>query len=414
MVKRLAIARVRSLLALQLFSTVGLALSALADPIVALPLVEGSGPGQVGIDRGDTRAFDTMPSFKVDAQGRLIVSDGLNERVLIVDSGGALLTTIQLSVAEAGGVQHLLALEGGRLVTAFDSGGVTTLVQYDYTGKELRRTTLPSGSLFAALEGGGFVYLLASGGQRYRVYDAEFGLLDQADQPPGELGSVRAAEVGEERTLVIAEYPDRCFAFVDAGAGFDSVQRFGDALTVLAPSSIWTVRIDSAPSGVLLPESEYGPDPLGDEAFFEADVEPDLIVQYRDLQIGADGEVYALRNRPEDIAIVRFDRATLPPATEGIEASDNTPPEFTPVPAAKVIVGTKYEVVLEVDDADGDYVVTEAASLPEGARFDEMMRLLRWTPAEDQLGLHQLVIRARDSGCGETELTIQVEVVEQP
>src|SRR2546427_12217843 len=63
-----------------------------SSSIVTLP--EGRGLGEVGVIHGDVRAYDTLPSFAVDAAGNLVVADSVNSRIQIFDRTGALTSVI--------------------------------------------------------------------------------------------------------------------------------------------------------------------------------------------------------------------------------------------------------------------------------------------------------------------------------
>jgi hypothetical protein len=96
---------------------------------------------------------------------------------------------------------------------------------------------------------------------------------------------------------------------------------------------------------------------------------------------------------------------------------ENLPPKIELWPArynqAEIVarVGRKLELNLEVSDAEGAPLSVSALGLPDGAKFSEELRALRWTPAPAQRGAHLLRFVASD-GVKQTSRTLHIEVTD--
>jgi len=61
-----------------------------------------------------------------------------------------------------------------------------------------------------------------------------------------------------------------------------------------------------------------------------------------------------------------------------------------------VKAGTKLEVIVVAEDADGDPLVVQALGLPPGAAFDGALHRLTWSPTLGQTGTHVVVFSVSD------------------
>lgn len=93
-----------------------------------------------------------------------------------------------------------------------------------------------------------------------------------------------------------------------------------------------------------------------------------------------------------------------------IVAPPNRPPRFTSAPVVDVSIGSVYSYDADADDADGDEVAYFPLMLPDEANIDPATGVIDWTPTDDQLGNHHVVIEARDGrgGVATQEYTINV------
>jgi hypothetical protein len=66
----------------------------------------------------------------------------------------------------------------------------------------------------------------------------------------------------------------------------------------------------------------------------------------------------------------------------------NFEPIFSPMEAIVLSEGEKLELLLEVEDVDGDNLVFTATNLPEGAELDVYDGILRWKPGAHNAGRH--------------------------
>ena len=75
----------------------------------------------------------------------------------------------------------------------------------------------------------------------------------------------------------------------------------------------------------------------------------------------------------------------------------NEPPRIRDIDLLDAVVDQPYGAVFGADDPDGDAVFWLLDSGPRGARLDTDTGVFIWTPAQDQLGLHDVELRAMDS-----------------
>lgn len=374
-------------------------------------LSEGDAPGQVGVSRGALRVYDVLPSFQVDAQGNVVIGDDVNNRLSIFNPDGSFRGQIT-GFAPNYSANDFLLLAGEEIVTRLIRTGYDTLSVFDYQGTEKASLNVPPGELVDALPAGGFVFGV-SGTGRYLIYDNGLALLGETDTFPGALGEITELPT-DEGILVLVEYPDLCFSFIDAGMGMENFYRHGDRLVVVSGDSAWTLNPDGSASGVILPPSEFGEDPADSVPPDEdlADTEPELVVEYLAPVIGRNGAVYALRRTPGALEIIKYNIAELPPDDQGILPVVNTPPEITFVGNTSVYPNETLQVRIVANDADGDTVRLEVSGVPEGARYDPRDRKLEWVPATGQVGQYMIQVRASDTTCGVSTLPLLVEVLQ--
>lgn len=91
-------------------------------------------------------------------------------------------------------------------------------------------------------------------------------------------------------------------------------------------------------------------------------------------------------------------------------SAQNREPQIVSVPPRIGLVGSPYRYNLTARDADGDTVLWQLASAPQGASLDPQRGTLRWTPAEDQTGLHTFTVRVLDTQFAFSEQTFTVDV----
>ena len=89
---------------------------------------------------------------------------------------------------------------------------------------------------------------------------------------------------------------------------------------------------------------------------------------------------------------------------------NNSAPAIVSNPALAATVGRQYAYDLEAIDPDGDLVALGLDSGPIGMRFDAENGKLLWTPTAEQLGPHQVSIRASDPNGASTSHTFEINV----
>lgn len=114
--------------------------------------------------------------------------------------------------------------------------------------------------------------------------------------------------------------------------------------------------------------------------------------------------------------LIRGVRADLEgcPSTVGPTPTpaENRPPEVLPPAVYRTYPGFPIRVSLSAVDPDGDSLTFEAAEMPEGAALDPETGVFSWTPAADQTGAWEIVVRITDSGSPPawTEIVLPVRV----
>lgn len=78
----------------------------------------------------------------------------------------------------------------------------------------------------------------------------------------------------------------------------------------------------------------------------------------------------------------------------------NTPPNVTSTPPTFASIGNAYSYAVRATDIDGDVLTFAAITLPTGMTIDSQSGLIRWTPAANQLGSHEVAFRVDDGQGG--------------
>lgn len=89
-------------------------------------------------------------------------------------------------------------------------------------------------------------------------------------------------------------------------------------------------------------------------------------------------------------------RPTLPTRDPGQSA--NTPPTIAGAPAAKVNVGSSYNMTPAAEDADGDTLAFSVRNRPAWANFNTATGQLTGTPAAEHAGAHENVVVSVSDG----------------
>src|SRR5205823_4933034 len=94
----------------------------------------------------------------------------------------------------------------------------------------------------------------------------------------------------------------------------------------------------------------------------------------------------------------------------------NLAPKITSTPTFAATVGRSYAYNLTGSDPDGDPLVWSLDVAPAGMFIDPSLGTLRWTPADDQLGTQNVVIRLLDGqgGFATQSYSITVRAVNVP
>ena len=160
-------------------------------------------------------------------------------------------------------------------------------------------------------------------------------------------------------------------------------------------------------------------DPDGDELTYE------ILSAPEGMQLGADGA--SLEWSPESEAegnhsvLVRVEDGRggsdeLQFTLAAIEQPANRPPEVSSIPVVDGNVNQDYEYQVVASDPDGDNL-TYSVTAPEGLEIDSAGKIT-WTPSNEQVGLHEVIVGVSDGEGGEVEqhysILVQPEVGNSP
>jgi len=77
---------------------------------------------------------------------------------------------------------------------------------------------------------------------------------------------------------------------------------------------------------------------------------------------------------------------------------DNYPPTITSTPIIDATPDTRYTYDVDASDPEGTAVEFFLADSPTGMSIEHSTGIIRWTPSDTQLGLHNVIVEARDAG----------------
>ncbi|HJT78200.1 MAG TPA: putative Ig domain-containing protein, partial [Gemmataceae bacterium] len=81
----------------------------------------------------------------------------------------------------------------------------------------------------------------------------------------------------------------------------------------------------------------------------------------------------------------------------------NTPPHFTTTPPTAAVVGQRYQYPAAATDPEGDLLQYDLVVSPEGMTVQPFGGRVSWTPAGDQVGVFDVILRVQD-GLGGVDL----------
>lgn len=201
-----------------------------------------------------------------------------------------------------------------------------------------------------------------------------------------------AAQVGRRPVVVL----------VEDGKGGQARQTF--ELQVAASATNDPPRITSRPRDTAWTGVDYAylieaVDPNGDPLTFRLTTAP------TGMAVNADGLVtwkpaagaLARHSAVLQVADGRGGAAEQSFTVEVVSYDRNQRPRITSNPHARATAGRAYELNLSANDPDGDPLRWQLDKGPRGMSLDPFRGTLRWTPAADQLGNHEVVVRVEDA-----------------
>ena len=101
---------------------------------------------------------------------------------------------------------------------------------------------------------------------------------------------------------------------------------------------------------------------------------------------------------------------------EIVSQDTNTAPRVVSTPPLSAVVGRTYVYNVTAEDPEGDPVVFALEKGPAGMSIDPLRGTLRWTPAADQTGPQDVILRVQDVflAAGTQSFTVNVRAVNLP
>ncbi|MDD3631911.1 MAG: Ig domain-containing protein, partial [Atribacterota bacterium] len=91
----------------------------------------------------------------------------------------------------------------------------------------------------------------------------------------------------------------------------------------------------------------------------------------------------------------------------------NEPVTIVSKPKLEAVVGVPYKYQLDIEDDSKTKVIFTLPVYPEGMTMDASTGLLMWTPTQEQIGKHDVIIRVNDGWFkDEQEFTITVSPIQ--
>jgi hypothetical protein len=81
----------------------------------------------------------------------------------------------------------------------------------------------------------------------------------------------------------------------------------------------------------------------------------------------------------------------------------NQAPVWVSEPEKEIKVNQSYHYQLEATDADGDNLSYQLLASPQGLMLDESNQTLNWTPTEEQIGNHNIILEVKDGQGGSSQ-----------
>ncbi|WP_162848213.1 putative Ig domain-containing protein [Permianibacter aggregans] len=81
----------------------------------------------------------------------------------------------------------------------------------------------------------------------------------------------------------------------------------------------------------------------------------------------------------------------------------NNAPVIHSAPKTSVKIGQSYQYVVSASDPDGDNLVYSLGNVPAGMSINEATGVITWTPQNNQVGIHRIVVNVADGKGGQTE-----------
>ncbi len=100
-------------------------------------------------------------------------------------------------------------------------------------------------------------------------------------------------------------------------------------------------------------------------------------------------------------------------ALQVTQTTVNVPPAIDSTPRPNIPVGEPWIYSIAADDANSDPLSLQLLQGPSGLQLDPQLRLLSWSPAPSQLGIHNVVLQVSDGRGGTTQQAFSVEVIAQ-
>lgn len=251
----------------------------------------GASENQFGITYQDTSDF--IPFFDITSDQKVVIRDGMNSRVKVYTSSGALELIVPYK-------------------TNLDYRDLTIADKYGFSGD------------FVGYGGGGANYFYRADQKLYINFSPTGQLIKTSTTRPLELGVVKGNSPVDGGYRHIIEYPGQTYSFIIPFRVLNRFQRdLQGTLHVAAQSSTTDAVFRVSKCGRIagqmqMPENVFGePEKIGIEDF------KTYLEEYGNAVFGSDGNIYTWKRTPDKYSILKWTWVDDPNVPNGPDAPTN-------------------------------------------------------------------------------------------
>jgi hypothetical protein len=350
----------------------------------------GHGDHELALIVGD--GMTTAPGIKVGTDGRFVIIDRANDRVLLLDRAGAVKATLE-PPPQLGVVLTAIPLSNGQVLVSWAGRGAAT-TRYDWDGNvTLSRAWI--GDYVGTERNGHLVFTLGRGANvKYAEYDNDLNQLSVSNGRPAGLGS------GEDyRGMTGVTNGSDCYLLSGDFSG--DIKFFPGYLLV---AGMLLGRADKTTGNVQLwqlPPRQVEP-PL--PAYPGAPWPDRVIWLIEDLTIGDDGNFYSLIRTLDHFELVQWDLSGLP--TKPYTKPALPPLRLKAIPDQTARAGKGFILMTGREVGSWGKATFTVTGLPAGATWTpggSQGLIISWNPPGPAAGTYRVTVRVKNGLCQSDE-----------